>query len=90
MTKTTTKPTPTADGNTGTAVFSSVQSRSGTIEDATPDTIVDGPSLPGDGMRLRDAIAAGFVVRNPDGSYSAGGDTPFAIRARPLFSHLMR
>ncbi len=52
MTKTTTKPTPTGDGDTGTAVFSSVKSRSGTIEDATPDTIVDGPApgIPGKGI----------------------------------------
>ena len=79
MTKTTTKPTPTADDNTGTAVFSSVQSRSGTIEDATLDSIVSGPSIPGDGVRLRDALAAGFVVKNADGTYSLGDGYDFPI-----------
>ncbi len=75
MTKTTTKPTPTADSLSGTAVFSSVKSRSGTIEDATLDSIVSGPSIPGDGVRLRDALAAGFVVKNADGTYSLGDGT---------------
>ena len=35
-----------ADRQTGTAVFSRILSPSGTVVDATPDTIVDGPGCP--------------------------------------------
>lgn len=64
-----------ANRGAGSSVFSKVQSSSGTIEDAKLDTIVSGPSIPGDGVRLRDALAAGFVHKNEDGSYSAGPGT---------------
>ena len=61
-----------ATAGTGTPVFTRVQSRSGMIDDATLDTIVSGPSIPGDGVRLRDALAAGFVSRDAAGNYVAG------------------
>ena len=64
-----------ADTGAGSAVFTSVGSRSGTIDDADLDSIVAGPSIPGDGMRLRFAIAGGFVTKNDDGTYSAGPST---------------
>ena len=64
-----------ADVGTSSPVFTSVASRSGSIEDAGLDTIVSGPSIPGDGVRLRDALAAGFVTKNADGSYTAGAST---------------
>ena len=59
-----------ADRQTGTAVFSRILSPSGTVVDVTPDTIVDGPGLPGDGMRLRDAIAGGFIIQTAPGVYA--------------------
>ena len=72
-----------ADMGAGSPVFSRVQSRSGTIDDAGLDTIVSGPSIPGDGVRLRDALAAGFISKDEAGNYVAGpgtfgGDTSLA------------
>ena len=61
--------------STGTPVFTSVSSPSGTIEDARLDDIVSGGSIPGDGVRLRDALAAGFVSKDADGNYVAGPGT---------------
>ena len=65
-----------ADIGSGSAVFTKVMSRSGTIETATLDTIVNGPSLPGNGMALRHALAAGFVSRDAAGNYVAGPGGP--------------
>ena len=65
-----------ADIGAGSQVFTKVMSRSGTIETATLDTIVSGPSLPGDGMALRHALAAGFVSRDAAGNYVAGPGQP--------------
>lgn len=64
-----------ADMGTSSPVFSRVQSRSGSIEDAHLDTMVSGPSIPGDGVRLRDALAAGFVSKDAAGNYVAGPGT---------------
>ena len=74
-----------ADIGTGSPVFTTVRSSSGTIETANLDTVVSGPTIPSDGMKLRFALAAGFVTRNADGSYSAGpGATPAGDAAKSL------
>ena len=54
-----------ADIGTGSPVFSKIRSSSGTIETANLDTIVTGPSMPGDGMALRHALAAGRAAMPP-------------------------
>ena len=74
----------TAAAGTGSAVFSRVRSPSGMIEDAGLDTIVSGPSIPGDGVRLRDALAAGFVSRDAAGNYVAGPGTFDAAAQKSL------
>ena len=49
-----------ANMGAGSPVFSRVQSRSGTIDDAGLDTIVSGPSIPGDGVRLPNSPCSFF------------------------------
>ena len=69
-------------GSTGSPVFTKVNSPSGTIKDAGLNSIVTGPSIPGDGVRLRDAIAAGFVSVDKAGNYTAGPATPDSAEAK--------
>lgn len=52
------------------SVFSRVQTPDGSLRGLNDDTIVSGPSIPGDAMKLSHALAGGFVIRNSDGSYS--------------------
>lgn len=60
-------------------VFSRVQTTDGTLGGLDQDTIVSGPSIPGDAMKLSQAVAAGFIIENPDGSYSTPGGSRTAL-----------
>lgn len=51
-------------------VFERVDTPTGTLDGLNDDTLVSGPSIPGDQMRLSQAVAAGYVVRRPDGTYT--------------------
>jgi len=63
------------------STFTRVQTPTGTLEGLNDDTLVSGPSIPGDMMRLSQAVSAGYLMKNPDGTYSAPGDAPSVQQA---------
>ena len=61
----------TADMHTGAALFTRMDTPTGTMEGLTPDTVVSAPSIPGDGCTIAQALAAGYIVQTAPGQYAA-------------------